>query len=125
MPGSKPKRPPFQFTIRGMLMLTTSLSVAAGLLRYSNFNELFPRIDWAWSFLIFGGATVFGLSLRTWAGIVGCIILCASLGAPIGHCFRDHQGGHAAFGAWLGAVVSLLWLFMAFVVTPIAHWFFH
>ena len=104
-------------------MLTTALSVAASLLRMSNFGALEARADWAFGFLFFGGATVFGLSAQTWAGIVGCVILGASLGAPVGHFFRDRRGGNAVFGAWLGAVAGLLGLFVAFVAVPIVRWF--
>ena len=101
MGESSRNRRSFQFSIRGLLAYSLVFAVSLGLLR-------------------FAGTTSSPVSGPI-AGIIGLLLLGATLGAPIGLAVKGRDG--VLFGAVIGAglLVAVLFVLGAIVVHMLAH----
>ena len=86
MEKPRKRRFTYQFSLRGLLMVSAALFVSCGLLRRAL------------------------LSVHTTDGFLfalgAAILLGAAIGAPVGHAFDDERGGAGLMGPWLGAVAA-------------------
>jgi hypothetical protein len=101
------KRLPYQFTPAGFVAVATAFSFSLGLFWY------------AWADLISENIVTSSVFLSF---VVGASLMGASLGAAIGHIFRDDRGGTALMGAFIGAIVAPPLLLVLLVHLMFAIW---
>lgn len=105
MAARREKRPPYQFSLRGLIFFSVALCVSFGLLR-----------DAVLSYQPTDGFPLAPPPFNLGSSFGAVVLLGGAIGAAIGHFFRDERGGVALMGGWVGIVIAISALALGLVV---------